>query len=95
MHVKGFLVLCFYIDFVLVIFLLFISGLLLTDIEIHKKFLFFSEQNEPKELIPLIGTSSSPCLVGYQSSNQIASQHKRKLRSLALCPVNDKHFATR
>ncbi|KAF7840222.1 U5 small nuclear ribonucleoprotein 40 kDa protein [Senna tora] len=60
------------------------------DIDKKRKF----EQKEHKELIPLIGTSPSPCIVDCQSSNYIPSQHKRKLRSLALCPVNDKHFGT-
>ncbi|XP_061357128.1 uncharacterized protein LOC133301511 [Gastrolobium bilobum] len=52
------------------------------------------EQKEHKELIPLIRMSSSPNLVHCQTSNHISSQHKRKLRSIALCPVNDQLFVT-
>ncbi|KAI4336397.1 hypothetical protein L6164_014929 [Bauhinia variegata] len=52
------------------------------------------EQKEHKELIPLVKGSSSPCLVRCQTINHISSQHKRKLRSLALCPVNDLLFVT-
>ncbi|XP_054822527.1 uncharacterized protein LOC129320889 isoform X1 [Prosopis cineraria] len=52
------------------------------------------EQKEHKELIPSIRTNSSPCLIHCQASTHISSQHKRKLRSLALCPVNDQLFVT-
>ncbi|KAJ1377950.1 WD40/YVTN repeat-like-containing domain superfamily [Sesbania bispinosa] len=52
------------------------------------------EQKEHKELIPLIRKSSSPTLVHCQTSNHISSQHKRKLRSICLCPVNDQLFVT-
>ncbi|XP_050225650.1 uncharacterized protein LOC126675110 [Mercurialis annua] len=52
------------------------------------------EQKEHKELIPLIRSRSSPCTIDCYSSNHISSQHKRKLRSLVLCPVNDQLFAT-
>lgn len=52
------------------------------------------EQKEHQELIPLIRKSSSKKLVHCQSSNHISSQHKRKLRSIALCPANDQLFAT-
>ncbi|XWS37034.1 hypothetical protein CRYUN_Cryun19dG0009100 [Craigia yunnanensis] len=52
------------------------------------------EQKEHKELIPLVGSSSSPTTVGSYTSNHIPSQHKRKLRSLAVCPVNDQLFVT-
>ncbi|CAL0305216.1 unnamed protein product [Lupinus luteus] len=51
-------------------------------------------QKEHKELIPLLRQSSSASLVNCQTSNHISSQHKRKLRSLALCPVNDQLFVT-
>lgn len=74
---------------------LFISSLLLVVIELHKIFVCFPEQKEHKELIPLIRKSSSPSLVHCQTSNHISSQHKRKLRSIALCPVNDQLFVTR
>ncbi|XP_054806494.1 uncharacterized protein LOC129309125 [Prosopis cineraria] len=52
------------------------------------------EHKEHNELIPLIGSSTSPRLVRCKSSSLIPSQHKRKLRSLASCPVNDHLFAT-
>ncbi|KAL2347105.1 hypothetical protein Fmac_001105 [Flemingia macrophylla] len=52
------------------------------------------EQKEHKELIPLVCKSSSPSMVHCQTSNHISSQHKRKLRSIALCPVNDQLFVT-
>ncbi|XVF54785.1 hypothetical protein PTKIN_Ptkin05aG0209500 [Pterospermum kingtungense] len=52
------------------------------------------EQKEHKELIPLVRSSSSPTTIGSYSSNHISSQHKRKLRSLAVCPVNDQLFVT-
>ncbi|KAJ7945619.1 Transducin family protein / WD-40 repeat family protein [Quillaja saponaria] len=52
------------------------------------------EQNEHKELIPLVRGSTSPCILRCQASCHISSQHKRKLRSLSLCPVNDQLFAT-
>ncbi|GLU20813.1 hypothetical protein SLE2022_369950 [Rubroshorea leprosula] len=52
------------------------------------------EQKEHKELIPLIRKASSPCTVHCHASTYIPSQHKRKLRGLALCPVNDQLFVT-
>lgn len=52
------------------------------------------ERKEHKELIPLVRTSSRPCIIRCDTSNHISSQHKRKLRSLALCPVNDQLFVT-
>ncbi|KAL4363549.1 hypothetical protein GQ457_04G014750 [Hibiscus cannabinus] len=52
------------------------------------------EHKEHKELIPLVRNSSSPTTIGSYSSNHISSQHKRKLRSLAVCPVNDQLFVT-
>lgn len=63
----------------------------------HNSFLFnfISECKEHKELIPLVRTSSRPCIIRCDTSNHISSQHKRKLRSLALCPVNDQLFVTR
>ncbi|XP_037495619.1 uncharacterized protein LOC105648715 isoform X2 [Jatropha curcas] len=51
-------------------------------------------QKEHKELIPLLRSSTSPCTIRCYTNNHIPSQHKRKLRSLALCPVNDKLFVT-
>ncbi|KAK9157060.1 hypothetical protein Scep_003634 [Stephania cephalantha] len=52
------------------------------------------EQKEHKELIPLIRSSSSPSFIHCQSGVHISSQHKRKLRSLILCPSNDQLFVT-
>ncbi|XP_021673430.2 uncharacterized protein LOC110659707 isoform X2 [Hevea brasiliensis] len=52
------------------------------------------EEKEHQELIPLIRSSSSPCTIRCHTSNHISSQHKRKLRSLVLCPVNDQLFVT-
>ncbi|KAL9239400.1 hypothetical protein vseg_013729 [Gypsophila vaccaria] len=52
------------------------------------------EQREHTELVPLVRSSSSPSLIRCNASTHISSQHKRKLRSLALCPVNDKLFIT-
>ncbi|PON97474.1 hypothetical protein TorRG33x02_066760 [Trema orientale] len=53
------------------------------------------EQKEHTELIPLVRNSSKPCIIRCDTSNHISSQHKRKLRALALCPVNDQLFVTR
>ncbi|XP_013630418.1 uncharacterized protein LOC106387530 [Brassica napus] len=52
------------------------------------------EHKEHKELIRFIARNSSPTTIKCHSSNQISSQHKRKLRSLILCPVNEQLFAT-
>ncbi|XWS51507.1 hypothetical protein CRYUN_Cryun12cG0181900 [Craigia yunnanensis] len=52
------------------------------------------EQKEHKELIHLVRSSSSPTTIGSYTSNHIPSRHKRKLRSLAVCPVNDQLFVT-
>ncbi|KAJ0571086.1 hypothetical protein HanHA300_Chr05g0185511 [Helianthus annuus] len=54
-----------------------------------------AEQREHKDLIQMVCSSSSPRTVNCQTSNHIPSQHKRKLRSLALCPTNDQLFVTR
>ena len=56
---------------------------------------FIAEHKEHKELIRFIARNSSPTTIKCHSSNQISSQHKRKLRSLILCPVNEQLFATR
>ncbi|CAL5440582.1 unnamed protein product [Camellia sinensis] len=53
------------------------------------------EQKEHTELIPLIRESSSSCTIRCQTGCLISSQHKRKLRSLVLCPTNDQLFLTR
>ncbi|KAM1128696.1 hypothetical protein ACFX13_039307 [Malus domestica] len=52
------------------------------------------EKKEHKELVPLVHTSSQPCKIKCYASSHISSQHKRKLRSLSLCPVNDQLFVT-
>ncbi|KAJ4838398.1 hypothetical protein Tsubulata_017428 [Turnera subulata] len=52
------------------------------------------EEKEHKELIPLVSKSSYPHTVNCYASNHISSQHKRKMRSLALCPLNDQLFVT-
>ncbi|KAG5230411.1 protein tipD [Salix suchowensis] len=52
------------------------------------------EQKEHKELVPLVSRSSSPCTVHCHTSNHIPSQHKRKLRSVAVCPANDQLFVS-
>ncbi|CAI8599021.1 unnamed protein product [Vicia faba] len=52
------------------------------------------EVKEHKELIPLLRKSSMVNLIHCETSNLISSQHKRKLRSIALCPVNDQLFVT-
>ncbi|TKY60528.1 Guanine nucleotide-binding protein subunit beta protein [Spatholobus suberectus] len=51
-------------------------------------------QEEHEELIALICKSSSPRSVDYQMSSHFSSQHKRRVRCIALCPVNDQRFAT-
>ncbi|KAL2533930.1 transducin family protein/WD-40 repeat family protein [Abeliophyllum distichum] len=52
------------------------------------------EQKEHKELIPLISSCSSPHTICCQTGFPLSSQHKRKLRSLVLCPTNDQLFVT-
>ncbi|XP_076882655.1 uncharacterized protein LOC143531192 isoform X2 [Bidens hawaiensis] len=52
------------------------------------------ELREHKDLIQMVCSSSSPRIINCHTSNHIPSQHKRKLRSLALCPTNDQLFVT-
>ncbi|XP_047952246.1 protein tipD isoform X1 [Salvia hispanica] len=52
------------------------------------------EETELKDLIKLIGKSSSPVTVRCQHGTLLPSQHKRKQRTLVLCPTNDQLFAT-
>lgn len=52
------------------------------------------EQKEHKELIPLIRKAISSRTIHCHGSSYVPSQHRRKLRSLALCPVNDQLFVT-
>ncbi|XAR73113.1 hypothetical protein NMG60_11006964 [Bertholletia excelsa] len=53
-----------------------------------------SFQSGNKELIPLICSSPFPHSIKCRRSNYIAGQHKRKLRSLVLCPTNNEQFVT-
>ncbi|KAI3521099.1 hypothetical protein L1887_10558 [Cichorium endivia] len=53
------------------------------------------EENENIDLSQMICSRSSPCTINCDTSNHIPSQHKRKLRSLVLCPTNDQLFVTR
>jgi len=46
-------------------------------------------------LVPLIGRSSSAPSVNYRMYRCVPSLHKKRLRSLALCPLNDQLFVTR
>ncbi|PIN16704.1 U5 snRNP-specific protein-like factor [Handroanthus impetiginosus] len=52
------------------------------------------EQREHEDLIKLISKSSSPVTIRCQTGCLLSSQHKRKLRSLVLCPTNDQLFVT-
>ncbi|KAL3626747.1 hypothetical protein CASFOL_029490 [Castilleja foliolosa] len=52
------------------------------------------ERNEHKDLIQLIGKKSSPVPIRCYGGPLLSSQHKRKLRNLALCPTNDQLFVT-
>lgn len=51
------------------------------------------EQKEHKDLISIIQTCSSPCTIRCYTS-AISSQHKRKPRSLVLCPTSEQLFVT-
>jgi hypothetical protein len=52
------------------------------------------EQKEHKDLIRVIANSTTPRSIPCQTGSLISSQHKRKLRSLILCPTNDHLFVT-
>ncbi|KAL7139723.1 hypothetical protein ABFS83_09G072700 [Erythranthe nasuta] len=52
------------------------------------------EQREHSDLIKSIGKSSSAVTIRCQTGCLLSSQHKRKLRSLVLCPTNDQLFVT-
>ncbi|KAL2935585.1 hypothetical protein RDABS01_018703 [Bienertia sinuspersici] len=52
------------------------------------------ECKEHKELVSKVRNSSSPTMIQCYASTHIPSQHKRKIRSLTLCPVIDKLFIT-
>ncbi|XP_073146826.1 uncharacterized protein [Henckelia pumila] len=51
------------------------------------------EKKEDKDLVPLIGSMTSSPRFHCQAV-LISSQHKRRLRSLELCPTNDNLFVT-
>lgn len=52
------------------------------------------EESKHKDLIQMVSSCSSPCKIDCETSNHIPSQHKRRLRSLVLCPTNDQLFVT-
>ncbi|KAL4566723.1 hypothetical protein LXL04_030846 [Taraxacum kok-saghyz] len=52
------------------------------------------EQKEHVDLIQMVSSSSSPRTINCYASNHMSCQHKRKLRSLVLCPTNDQLFVT-
>ncbi|CAI9113745.1 OLC1v1014412C1 [Oldenlandia corymbosa var. corymbosa] len=52
------------------------------------------ELKEHKPLIPVVRKNDSPRLIRCQTGSLMSSQHKRKLRSLILCPTNDQLFST-
>uniref|UniRef100_A0A7N0T009 Uncharacterized protein n=1 Tax=Kalanchoe fedtschenkoi TaxID=63787 RepID=A0A7N0T009_KALFE len=54
-----------------------------------------SELKELDELIELVHSCSTPQLLHFGESTYVFSQHKRKLRSLSICPMDDRLFATR
>jgi hypothetical protein len=54
----------------------------------------FAEQKEHQNLIPSVRKSSATVLK-FQGGNLVSSQHRRKLRCLELCPVNDQLVVTR
>ncbi|KAM3246334.1 hypothetical protein P3L10_008101 [Capsicum annuum] len=51
-------------------------------------------KSEHKELIPLIGRSSSANTLNCQTCSVMHSQHKRKMRTIVLCPTDDQLFAS-
>lgn len=52
------------------------------------------ERREHKELVSMVRSRPSPSLIHCNASTHISSQHKRKLRSLSICPVNEQLFIT-
>jgi hypothetical protein len=58
-------------------------------------FCLLSEIKGQKDLEPFIGRSSLALSVNCVKKSYISSLHNKKLRNLALCPVNDQHFVTR
>lgn len=53
-----------------------------------------SEPKEHKELILLIRKESSARPIHRHATTYAAGQHRRRIRNLALCLVNDQHFIT-
>ncbi|KAK8960490.1 hypothetical protein KSP40_PGU005344 [Platanthera guangdongensis] len=51
-------------------------------------------EKEHQELIPNVRKSSSPNTIPFQTGTYLHSQHKRKLRTLVLCPVDDQLLVT-
>ncbi|KAJ8452189.1 hypothetical protein Cgig2_005994 [Carnegiea gigantea] len=52
------------------------------------------ERREHQELVSMVRSRPSPSLIHCNASTHISSQHKRKLRSLSICPVNEQLFIT-
>lgn len=61
-----------------------------TQLRTKRKF----EETEHRDLIKMINKTSSPAIVRCQTESILPSQHKRKLRTLVLCPTNDQLFCT-
>lgn len=74
---------------------IFLYDIYLSLLIIDDCFCLITEEREHTDLIPLIGKSSSPHTIRCQTGCLLSSQHKRKLRSLILCPSNDQLFVTR
>lgn len=53
-----------------------------------------SGKSKERDLIEVVNSCSSPSKINCEASNHIPSQHKRKLRTLVLCPTNDELFVT-
>ncbi|XP_068661092.1 uncharacterized protein [Aristolochia californica] len=64
------------------------------EVEAHQRPKRKLEQKEHKDLVPLLRSSSTPHFIKFQPGCHVNSQHKRKLRSLVLNPVNDQLFVT-
>jgi hypothetical protein len=58
-------------------------------------FCLLSEIKGQKDLVPFIGRRSLVQSVNCGMGSYISSLHNKRLRNLALCPVNDQHFVTR
>ncbi|PWA98051.1 transducin family protein / WD-40 repeat family protein [Artemisia annua] len=53
-----------------------------------------SGKSKDRDLIEVVNSCSSPIKINCETSSYIPSQHKRKLRTLVLCPTNDELFVT-